>query len=68
MLGGGDPHFSFGRSLPFLTPSIILKNQKVCAWEVLIISHILLKKGSNWYMDTGVRDSEVVFLRLILAD
>ena len=37
-------------------------------WEVLIISHILLKKGSNWYIDTGVRDLEVVFLRLILAD
>ena len=36
-------------------------------WEVLIISHILLKKGSNWYMDTGVRDLKVV-LRLILAD
>ena len=37
-------------------------------WEVLIIFHILLKKGSNWYMDTGVRDLKVVFLRLILAD
>ena len=36
-------------------------------WEVLIISHILLKKGSNWYMDKGVRDLKVVFLRLILA-
>ena len=37
-------------------------------WEVLIISHILLKKGSNWYIDTGVRDLKVVFFRLILAD
>ena len=52
----GDPHFFFGRSLPFLTLFIILKNKKICEWEVLIISHILLKKGSNWYMDTGVRD------------
>ena len=24
--------------------------------------------GSNWYMDTGVRDLEVAFLRLILPD
>ena len=37
-------------------------------WEVLIISHILLKKGPNWYMDTGVRDLKVVFFKLILAD
>ena len=59
----GDPHFFFGRSLPFLTLFIILKNKKVCVWEVLIISHILLKKGSNWYMDTGVRDLKVVFFK-----
>ena len=64
----GDPYFFFGRSLPFLTLFIILKNKKICVWEVLIISHIILKKGSNWYMDTGVRDLKVVFLRLILAD
>ena len=32
------------------------KQNKICVWEVLIISHILLKKGSNWCMDTGVRD------------
>ena len=58
----------FGRSLPFLTLFIVLKNKKICVWEVLIISHIILKKESNWYMDTGVRDLKVVFLRLILAD
>ena len=33
-------------------------------WEVLIICHILLKKGSNWYMDTGVCDLEVVFFKV----
>ena len=38
------PTFFFSRSLPFLTLSIILKNKKYCVWEVLIISHILLKK------------------------
>ena len=32
-------------------------------WVVLIISHILLKKGSNWYMDTGVHDLKVVFFK-----
>ena len=56
----GDPHFFFGRSLPFLILSIILKNKKVCTWEVLIISHnYTIQIGSNWYMDTGVRDLEV---------
>ena len=59
----GDPHFFFGRSLPFLTLFIILKTKKICVWEVLVISHILLKKGSNWYMDTGVRDLKVVFFK-----
>ena len=32
-------------------------------WEVVIICHILLKKGSNWYMEKGVRDLEVVFFK-----
>ena len=41
----GEPNFFFGRSLPFLTLYIILKNKKKSVWEVLIISHILLKKG-----------------------
>ena len=40
----GDTHFFSGRSLPFLILFIILKNkEKICAWEVLIISHILFK-------------------------
>ena len=59
----GDPHFFFGRSLPFLTLSIILKNQKnVCVGSFNYLSHTI-KKGSNWYMDTGVRDLEVVFFK-----
>ena len=37
------------------------KTNKICEWEVLIISHILFKKGSNWYMDVGVPDLKVVF-------
>ena len=39
----GDPHFFFGRSLPFLILSIILKTKKICVWEVLIISYTLFK-------------------------
>ena len=64
----GDPHFFFGRSLPFLTLSIILKNRKkICMWEVLIISHILLKRVE---MVHGCRYAfyKFYFLKLILAD
>ena len=38
-----DPHYFFGRSLSFMILSIILKNKKICVWEVLIISYILFK-------------------------
>ena len=37
------------------------KQKKICAWEVLIISHNTIQIGSDWYMDTGVRDLEVAF-------
>ena len=37
------------------------KKPKKSVWEVLIKKTI--KKGSNWYMDTGVRDLEVIFLK-----
>ena len=60
----GDLHFFFGRSLPFLILSIILKNKKkFCTWEVLIISHNTSPVGSNCYLDTGVHDLEVVFFK-----
>ena len=59
----GEPHFFFSRSLPFLILFIILKNKKICVWEVLIISHNTIQIGSNWYMDTGVRDLEVAFFK-----
>ena len=59
----GDPHFFFGRSLSFLTLSIVLKNQKnLCVGSFNYLSYTV-KKGSNWYMDTGVRDLEVVFFK-----
>ena len=55
----GDPHFFFGRSLPFLILSIILKNKKnLCVGSFNYFSYTI-QIGSNWYMDTGVRDLEV---------
>ena len=42
------PTFFFGRSLPFLILSIVLKHKKICTWEVAIISHIAIQIGSNW--------------------
>ena len=59
----GDPHFFFGRSLPFLTLYIILNKQKnLCVGSCNYLSYTI-KKGSNWYMETGVRDLEVVFFK-----
>ena len=58
----GDPHFFFGRSLLFLILSIILKNEKnLCVGSFNYFSYII-QIGSNWDMDTGVRDLEVAFL------
>ena len=55
----GDPHFFFGRSLPFLILSIILKNKKnLCVGSFNYFLNTI-QIGSNWYMDTGVRDLEV---------
>ena len=57
------PTFFFGRSLPFLVLSIILKNKKnLCVGSFNYFSYTI-KKWSNWYMDTGVRDLEVVFFK-----
>ena len=64
----GDPHFFFGRSLPFLILSIILKNEKNLYVVSFNFFSYTIQIGSNWYMDTGVRDLEVAFLRLILPD
>ena len=54
----GDPHFFFGISLPFLILSIILKNKKN-----LYVGYFsyTIQIGSNWYMDTGVRDLKIVY-------
>ena len=55
----GDPHFSFGRSLPFLILSIILKKEKNLYVRNFNYFSYTIQIGSNWYMDTGVRDLEV---------
>ena len=52
----GDPHFFFGRSLPFLILSIILKNKKNLYVESFNYFSYTIQIRSNWYMDTGVRD------------
>ena len=55
----GDPNFFFGRSLPFLILSIILKNKKnLCVGSFNYFLYTI-QIGSNWYMDTGMRDLEV---------
>ena len=59
----GDPHFFFGRSLPFLILSIILKNKKnLCVGSFSYFLYTI-QIESNWYMDTGVRDLEVAFFK-----
>ena len=55
----GDPHFFFGRSLPFLILSILLKNKKNLYVGSYNYFSYTIQIGSNWYMDTGVRDLEV---------
>ena len=64
----GDPHSFFGRSLLFLILSIILKSKKNLYLGSFHHFSCTIRIGSNWYKDTGVRDLEVAFLRLILPD
>ena len=53
----------FGRSLPFLILSIILKNKKNLYVGSFNYFSYTIQIGSNWYMDTGVRDLEVAFFK-----
>ena len=64
----GDPHFFFGRSFPFMILSIILKNKKNMFVGSFNYFSCTIQIGLKWYMDTGVRDLEVAFFRLILHD
>ena len=60
----GDPHFFFGRLLPFLILSIILKKQKNLYVGSFNYFSYTIQIGSNWYMDTG----KLPVLRLILPE
>ena len=53
------PPLFFGRSLPFLILSIILKNKKNLYVGSFNYFSYTIQIGSNWYMDTGMRDLEV---------
>ena len=55
------PTFFFGRPLPFLILSIILKNKKNLYVGSFNYFSYTIHIGSNWYMDTGVRNLEVAF-------
>ena len=59
----GDPHIFFGRSLPFLILSIILKNEKNLYVGSFNFFSYSIQIGSNWYMDTGVRDLKLHFFK-----
>ena len=62
MLDAGD-HFFFGRSLPFLILSITLKNKKDLYVGSFNYFSYIIQIESNWYLDTGVRDLEVAFVK-----
>ena len=53
------PTFVFGRSLTFLILSIILKNKKNLYVGSFNYFSYTIQRGSNRYVDTGVRDLEV---------
>ena len=57
------PTFFYGRSLPFLILSIILKNEKNLYVGSFNFFLYTFQMGSNWYMDLGVRDLEVAFFK-----
>ena len=59
----GDPHFFFGRSLPFLILSTLLKNIKILYVGSFNYFSYTIQKESNWYMDRGLRDLEVAFFK-----
>ena len=59
----GDPQFFFGISLPFLILSIILKNKKNLYVGSFNYFSYTIQIGSNLYVDTGVRNLEVVFFK-----
>ena len=58
----------FRQITPFSDSFHYTKNEKICVWEVLIISHILLKKGRIGAWIQVCVTEKLYFLTLILAD
>ena len=54
----GDPHFFFDKF------DIVLKNEKNLYVGSFNFFSYTIQIGSNWYMDTGVRDLEVAFFKV----
>ena len=63
----GDPHFFF--QIPSFSDSLhyTKKNIYMYVGRFNYFSYTI-QIGSNWYMDTGVHELKVAFLRLILPD
>ena len=57
----GDPHFCSGRSLSFLILFIITK--KILYLGSFNCFAFTIQMGSNCYINTGVLDLEVAFLK-----
>ena len=64
----GDPHLFFGRSLPFLVLSIITKNKTILCLGSFNYFAFTIHMVLNCYINTGVRDLEVAYLRLFLPE
>ena len=59
----GDPHFFFRQITSFSDSFHYTKKQKILYVGSYNYFSYTITKGSNWYMDTGVRDLEVVFFK-----
>ena len=55
----GDPHFFFQQITSFSDSFHYTKKQKNLYVESFNYFSCTIQIGSNWYMDTGVRDLEV---------
>ena len=64
----GDPHFFFRQITSFSDSFHYTKKQKNLYVGSFNYFSYTLQIRPNWYLDTGVRDLEVAFLRLILPD
>ena len=59
----GDPHFFFGRSLPFITFHYTKKQKNLYVGSFNYFSYTIQKGLNNWYMARGLHDLEVAFFK-----